>query len=83
MPDGIEQGRFGMKNMLLLLAMFSTITLLNSCSKDSINEHEVEGVGYTYYAGKYSDGSECYSACSYYGYRASKFYYGTGNCYCK
>lgn len=72
-----------MKKMLLLLAVFSFISLLTSCSKDSINEHEVEGEGYTYYAGKYSNGSECYSACAYYGYHASKHYGSTGNCFCK
>lgn len=65
------------------MAAFSFIALLTSCRKDYTIEHEVEGVGYTYYAGKYSNGSECYSACSYYGYHASKHYGGSGNCFCK
>ena len=72
-----------MKKTILFIVVFSSIALITSCQKNSIHENEVEGYGYTYYAGKYSNGSECYSACSYYGYRESKFYYGTGNCYCK
>lgn len=81
-PDGIEQGKFAMRKLLLLLFAIISVSSLTSCVKDFMDGYEAGAEGYTY-LGEYSSESACRSACAYRGYTYYRYNYSLNNCYCK
>ena len=64
------------------MAVFSSVALLTSCTKEFLDGYDAGSDGYSY-MGKYSSESACSNACYYGGYTYYRYNYDLNNCYCK